>query len=454
MDTEVSPDEPCGTEAANTPLQRADARLVCRPMLTVTIHLLILLVFANRYILGSLFRRVRAKALDEALSDPELAAWAPTVAIVVPMFNEGPGIRRTIESLLEQDYDPNRLRIVVVDDCSTDDSHAFALEAARRAPDRVVVFRNPRNMGKRLGINRAVRRTESDIIVSVDSDVVVQRDAVRQLVRRFVRPEIAAVGGRVNVLNKHDNWLTRMQTIKYYYGYEYLKNLERSCRTVMCLSGCLTAYRRSVLLEIEPVLENRRLFGIPIKYGEDRFLTRQLVKAGHQTVMTLDAVSHTVAPNTLSKYFSQQLRWRRSNIVDYLGGLSHAWTLHPLVSIHYFSLFALLMAYPAVIVQSLAGSTFWDSTMLHASILATFGWLYRLHHRGVPKEDRVGPLDFLAMALVMPVTYVLMTPLALFTLDCGSWETRGHRVDEEVSEHDPEHASPNADAVPARPATS
>ena len=395
-------------------------------MLTVIIHLLILLVFANRYFVGTLLKRAQGERFDEALDEEELRGWEPTVAITIPMFNEGEGIYRTVESLLGQDYRPDRLKIVVVDDCSTDDSYDWAQKAAQLAPGRVVVLKNPHNMGKRRGINRAVRLTEAEIVVSVDSDVVVEPDAVRQLVRRFVRPEIAAVGGRVNVLNKHDNWLTRMQTIKYYYGYEYLKNVERACRSVMCLSGCLTAYRRDVLLELEPILEDRNVFGVAIKYGEDRFLTRQIVKAGYQTVMTLDAVSHTIAPNTLSKYFSQQLRWRRSNIIDYIGGLSHAWKLHPIVSIHYFSMFALLLAYPAVIMQSIATATFWNAMVIHVGILAGFGLLYRLHMHDVPEEDRVGALDFLTMALVMPVTYLLLTPLAIFTLDCGSWETRGH----------------------------
>mgnify|MGYP006289904287 CR=1 FL=1 len=394
-------------------------------MLTVTIHLLVLLVFANRYVLGSFLHRAR-RGFDETLSDEALARWRPEVAIVIPMFNEGEGILRTVASLLEQDYPADRLRVVVIDDCSTDDSHRWALEARRRAPDRVVVLQNPHNMGKRKGINRAVRAIDAEIIVSVDSDVVVEPDAVRQLVRRFVHADIAAVGGRVNVLNKHDNWLTRMQTIKYYYGYEYLKNVERAFRSVMCLSGCLTAYRRAALIELEPVLEDRQLFGVAIKYGEDRFLTRQLSKAGYRTVMTLDAVSHTVAPNTLAKYFSQQLRWRRSNIVDYVGGLSHVWSLHPVVSIHYFSLFALLLAYPALIVQSLVAGTFWSTTLVHLGVVAAFGMAYRLHVRALPEADRVGALDFLAMAVVMPVTYVLLTPLALFTLDTGSWETRGH----------------------------
>lgn len=390
-------------------------------MLTVIVHLLILLVFTNRYFLGTFLEKVQGDRFDEVDDTIE-----PTVSIVIPMFNEGRSIFDTVMSLLRQDYPTDKLDIIVVDDQSTDDSYRWALEAAAAAPARVTVIQNPVNMGKRRGINRAVRTATAEIIVSVDSDVVVEPDAVRQLVRRFAEPDIAAVGGRVNVLNKHVNWLTKMQTIKYYFGYEYLKNVERCFKSVMCLSGCLTAYRREVLIELEPILEDRNVLGVPIKYGEDRFLTRQIVKAGYKTVLTLDAVSHTKAPENLSSYFSQQLRWRRSNLVDYIGGLSHVWQLHPAVSLHYFSLAGLMVAYPAVIFQALVTGNFWNAMLIHVGVVAAFGALYRLKMAGVPEEDRVGPLNFLWMAAVMPVTYLLLTPLALFTLDSGSWETRGH----------------------------
>ena len=104
------------------------------------------------------------------------------------------------------------------------------------------------------------------------------------------------------------------------------------------------AHRRTVLLALEPVLEDRNILGVPIKYGEDRFLTRQIVKAGHRTRLTLEAACSPVAPDTLSKYFSQQLRWRRSNIVDFALGLGHAWKLQPFVCIHYVALGAMLLA--------------------------------------------------------------------------------------------------------------
>jgi cellulose synthase/poly-beta-1,6-N-acetylglucosamine synthase-like glycosyltransferase len=385
------------------------------------IYLLVLLIFVNRYLLGLHFKKLRGDAFDRPVSD-----YQPTVTIVTPLFNEGRGIYDTIRSLLEQDYPAEKLHVMVGEDCSTDDSCAWALKARDENPDRVTVMRNRVNMGKRRTINEMVRNTESEIIVSVDSDVVVDRQAVRRLVARFTRPDIAAVGGRVFVSNPHENWLTRMQAIKYWIGYEYLKNLERVFLSVMCLSGCLTAYRRSVLVELEPILENRNLLGVPITYGEDRFLTRQIVKAGYRTFSTLDAFCYTVAPNTLSKYFSQQLRWRRSNIVDFFGGITHAWKLHPLVGTHYLSLGAVLIGYPMVVAYKIFNESFWDLAVFHVVVLAATAAFYAVGSRNMTREYRVHPLWFLAMAVVMPVTYVLITPLAFFTLDSSSWETRSH----------------------------
>jgi N-acetylglucosaminyltransferase len=412
-------------------------------ILATLVHALALVVFVNRYVAGILLRAIRGRRFDETTDDFE-----PTVRVVVPMFNEGPGIRGTIASLRAQNYPADKLTITVVDDCSTDDSFHHA-QAAAEGDSRVEVVKNRVNMGKRRSINKAVRTTDAEIIVSVDSDVVVDPDAVAQLVRRFASPRIAAVGGRVDIRNKHDNWLTRMQTVKYFYGYGFLKNLERSFRAVLCLSGCLTAYRRSVLMELEPLLERREVCGVPIKYGEDRFLTRQIVKAGYQTTLTLDAVCRTTAPSTLGNYFSQQLRWRRSNIIDYVSGMSHVWKLHPVVAIHYFSLFALLVAYPALIVRSLDEGVFFNLMTLHVAIVVGMGVIYRHANRKLPESEKVSALAFVPIALVMPVTYAVLTPLAMFTLDSGKWETRGHEDPEnELGRFAEDRAATITDALP------
>jgi N-acetylglucosaminyltransferase len=100
-----------------------------------------------------------------------------------------------------------------------------------------------------------------------------------------------------------------MQTVKYWYAYCAMRNIEWAFQRMLCLSGCMTAYRRSVLLELEPVLERRALLGIPIKYGEDRFLTRQIVKAGYSTTFTLAAHCRTYVPTTLAMFTLDSANW-------------------------------------------------------------------------------------------------------------------------------------------------
>ena len=391
-------------------------------MSTFPLYLFIFIVFLNRYVFGLYLTLVRGRKFDETI-----AGYEPTITVVVPLFNEGRSIYDTIISLVRLDYPADKLAITVVDDCSTDDSYEWACKAAREHAN-VRVLRNPHNMGKRKGINHAVREATSEIIVSVDSDVIVYPTALRELVARFTGPEVAAVGGRVHVSNPNANWLSKLQTIKYYYGQEHLKNLERALRSVMCLSGCLTAYRRHVLIELEPILEHRNIAGIPIKYGEDRFLTRQIIKRGYRTVMTMDAMCFTKAPTDLRGYFNQQLRWKRSNIVDFIIFSPSAWKMNPLICLQYLSMLMLLLVYPFVIITHVQRHDFFGLAMMHMGIIAACATIYHLAPsvRALPPWLRVHPIAFLPMTVLMPVAYLLLTPLGLFTLDSSSWETRGH----------------------------
>ena len=387
------------------------------------VFLFIFIVFLNRYVFGFYLTLVRGKRLDETIE-----GYEPTITVVVPLFNEGRSIYDTIKSLVALDYPAEKLQVTIVDDCSTDDSYEWAMKGAAEFPN-VRVLRNPHNMGKRKGINHAVRESTSEIIVSVDSDVIVFPTALRELVKRFTTPQVAAVGGRVHVSNPNQNWLTRLQTIKYYFGQEHLKNLERGLDQVMCLSGCLTAYRRHVLMELEPILEDRNILGIPIKYGEDRFLTHMIVRHGYKTRMTMKAFCFTKAAATFDAYFNQQLRWKRSNIVDFLVGVLHAWKLHPLLCLQYLSMFMLLLVYPFIIVTHVQRGDFLELATFHLMVIAGFSMVYYFAPsvRALPPWLRVHPVAFLPMAVLMPVAYLLLTPLGLFTLDSSSWQTRGHQ---------------------------
>jgi N-acetylglucosaminyltransferase len=382
---------------------------------------LVLIVFTNRYVLGSLLRLSDRRTQTGYGRDP--AVW-PTVAIVVPVYNEGSHVLKTAASFNALDYPRDRLQAVFIDDVSTDDTYEHLQTVAKTYPW-MKVIRNEKNVGKRIGIKNAVLKTHTDLILSVDSDVIVDKGALRELVRHLVTSGSDAAGGCVFVSNADANWLTRMQAVKYWIGYQFLKNVENHFSHIMCLSGCLTLYRRAALLAVDKDVEKRTFLGDEVKYGEDRFLTRKLVEKGYKTRLCFEAKCYTKAPHNFAGYISQQLRWRRSNIVDFITALPHLGRFHPFVVVHYVSMALLLLFYPLTLASQVVRLGFIIPMIEHALLVTTFALAYELNKHKLPEMARTSGLWFMSMAFVFPVMYLTLTPLAIATLGTSSWETRG-----------------------------
>jgi N-acetylglucosaminyltransferase len=383
---------------------------------------LVLIVFCNRYIFGSIARLLDPRAEKGFGKDPDV--W-PRVSIIVPVFNEGSHVLATAKSFDQLDYPKDRLEIVFIDDCSTDNTYEY-LQSVEAAYPHMRVSRNPRNMGKRLGIKRVVQEVLSELVLSVDSDVIVDADALKQLVRHMHSTGADGVGGCVFVSNAKENWLTRMQAVKYWVGYQFLKNVENAFDHVMCLSGCLTLYKREALLAVDEDVADRRFLGEEVKYGEDRFLTRKLVERGYRTRLCFEARCFTKAPGKMANYLSQQLRWRRSNLIDQISALPHHAKFNPYVLVHYLSMGMLLFFYPLFLAAEIFQLGFIMPMIIHGLVTTFFALAYELNKRKLPEFAQTSGIWFLSMALVFPVLYMTMTPLALATLATTSWETRGH----------------------------
>jgi hypothetical protein len=89
----------------------------------------------------------------------------------------------------------------------------------------------------------------------------------------------------------------------------------------------------------------------------------------------------------------------------------------------------LVLVYPFLIVTHVQDGKFFSLAAFHIVLVGGLSVIYYLSPsvRELPPWLRVHPLSFLPMAVLMPVAYLLLTPLALFTLDSSSWETRGHQ---------------------------
>ncbi len=94
------------------------------------------------------------------------------ISVVVVNYNYGKLIRRCIRSLLNQDLDKSHYEIIVVDDCSTDDS-IEALETFKRAGE-IKIIKNKKNSGIGASAQTGVANSRGKYIVRVDSDDYVQ----------------------------------------------------------------------------------------------------------------------------------------------------------------------------------------------------------------------------------------------------------------------------------------
>jgi hyaluronan synthase len=356
--------------------------------------------------------------------------YQPTVSVLMPCFNEGQTVYETIESISKSNYPNEKFEVIAQDDCSVDDSYEWMLKAQRDFSNiKVTVGRNLENSGKARSVCNALQLSQAEMVISIDSDCIFHPDAIRELASCFSEPKIGSVGGRVGVRNPNENAITAIQTFIYYAAFQVYKVPENWTRSVGCISGCLFAIRRELLLEIEPKIRSRHWFGIPVNQGEDRFMTHQTLLRGYGTYINTDALCWTTVPTTLSNLFKQQLRWRRSIVRDLFYTLRtlprHVWTLHPntvitLVLTPLAAILGLLMVFTL-----LSGNPMeWAGPaplILYLGLAAVLSWVIRKYS---VREAVNNPLAFGAYLAWSLVSSLFITTLALCTLDSRDWGTR------------------------------
>jgi glycosyltransferase involved in cell wall biosynthesis len=121
---------------------------------------------------------------------------APLVSVVVPTFDRADLVERCLEALAEQTYAP--LEVVVVDDCSSDDTPRVLAEFAAAHPDmNLRSLRNERQQGANPSRNRGIEASGGDLIAFEDDDCIAEPDWIEHLVDGFVNDRVGAVTGLV-----------------------------------------------------------------------------------------------------------------------------------------------------------------------------------------------------------------------------------------------------------------
>jgi cellulose synthase/poly-beta-1,6-N-acetylglucosamine synthase-like glycosyltransferase len=222
----------------------------------------------------------------------------PRISVVVPAYNEAKTIRSCLQSLMGLSY-PD-FEVVMVDDGSTDQTFE---EASRCVGVKII---RQANMGKPSALNRGIRESTGEIVVTVDADTTLDRDALFKVAQHFAADErVGAVAGDVKV-KRESTLINAMQSAEYATGINLTRKGQSVLGCVMIVPGPIAALRREAVEKVG--------FFSDDTFAEDFDITVKILKAGYRVEYEESSLAYTDAPKSIEDLVKQRRRWYRGMI--------------------------------------------------------------------------------------------------------------------------------------------
>jgi hyaluronan synthase len=277
--------------------------------------------------------------------------------------------------------------------------------------------------GKRHGMATGVFHSTGELVIFVDSDTFLYKDALRRLVCGFEDPTLGACSGQTVVENAAVNTLTGLQEVRYYLSFKMMKASESVFSCVTCCPGCLSAYRREYLLKVLPPWLNQRFMGAAATFGDDRSLTNFILK-NYRVIYNESAIASTIVPETWKRYLTQQARWKKSWLRETLIAAKFMYAKHPAAAISFYissvcSMLSPLMVFRAMVWQYAESDAIFIYYTLGLILIGMLQCLYFL-------MKRPGGRWLLGMLMVASQIVIMgpQTYYAMLTMRRNHWGTR------------------------------
>ncbi len=231
----------------------------------------------------------------------------PTATVIVPCFNEEKTVGATLESLLQLTYPKNKLRIIAVNDGSSDNT--LSILKTFEHHNQITVL-DKKNGGKHSAMNMALKYSDSEIIGCLDADSYVEHDALLYIAKQFEDIHTSAVTPSIKIHNPQ-NILQLVQKAEYGLAI-FVRNVFAHMDSLFITPGPFSFFRRSVILEVGPWRHGHST--------EDLEMCLRLQQHNKKITNEPRAIVHTTSPKTFKALYNQRVRWTfgfLKNAVDY-----------------------------------------------------------------------------------------------------------------------------------------
>lgn len=230
--------------------------------------------------------------------------YLPTFSVVIPAHNEERTIIRCLSSVLNNDYPKDKLEVVVVDDGSTDKTSQLVKNYKKKNQIKNLKIVKQENAGKAHALNNGIKNhTQGELVMCLDSDSYLAKEAIKNATRYFQDPKVMAVASNVKIIDT-GSLLNLIQKFEYLICYQ-MKRAQTLFNVEYIIGGIGSTIRRKTLEKVRYYDTNT--------VTEDIDITMKILRNGNKNFRVTygaDVIAYTESVLDFAGLIRQRYRWK------------------------------------------------------------------------------------------------------------------------------------------------
>lgn len=261
---------------------------------------------------GSLFILLKRKWFPVRDVKPEID---PEITIIIPVYNSGQTLEACIRSIAESDYPDHCINVFLVNNQSRDDSFQVYMECQKKYPSLMMRWMNA-EQGKSRALNLALYNSDGKYIIHIDSDGILERSAIRNMVERFESdPTVNVMTGAVctqpELVEEYPRGfprlLRKLEFMEYAQAFLAGRNYASETDSIYTLSGAFSGFRKlsilkSWLYSTDTICEDTQIT------FQMKYIQHEKVKISEKSLFFVDPIE------SMDKLYTQRQRWQRGSL--------------------------------------------------------------------------------------------------------------------------------------------
>lgn len=212
----------------------------------------------------------------------------PFVSFIMPTFNDSHMIRKTLKSI--SDSYKGKSDITIINDCSTDNTKEVLKKLSKEYKFKLI--NNEKNLGKVASVNKAAKLAKGEILFVVDTDVILNKESVDDILARLESKKVAAAACHYKPIEP--SLLSKMQEMEY-----SLQTVLNNNVKIAMIGGCF-AIKKDIFKKVGYLSKEN--------ITEDLDLGLKIQKEGFEIEQSMHRVG-TYTPQSIKTLVKQELRW-------------------------------------------------------------------------------------------------------------------------------------------------